>query len=122
MVPMLCIMGTIFFLSHQPGDTFDSVLFFPGEDKIAHFTIYFLLGWSVIYACGWHKGAARVKRCGVVTISICLLYGLSDELHQYFIPGRSTSLADLVADFCGAGVAVLTWLQALKRKAGKKNY
>ncbi len=120
MVPMLCIMGTIFFLSHQPGDTFDSVIYFPGEDKIAHFTIYFLLGLSVIYAFGWHKGNTRVMRTGVVTVSICLLYGISDEVHQFFIPDRCMSLADLVADFCGAGVAVLIWAQVMKRKAGNK--
>lgn len=122
MVPMLCIMGTIFFLSHQPGDTFDAVSFFPGEDKIVHFIVYFLLGLSVIYAFGWHKGSDRVGRSGAVTVCICLLYGMSDEFHQYFIPDRSTSLADLVADVCGAGAAVLIWLQALKRKVVENNF
>jgi VanZ family protein len=120
MVPMLSIMGTIFFLSHQPGDTFDAVSFFSGEDKIAHFSIYCLLGFSVIYAFGWLKGSPRVGMSCAVTFFVCLLYGLSDEVHQYFIPDRSTSFADLVADAFGAGVALFIWLQVLKRKVVKK--
>lgn len=116
---MLCIMGAIFFLSHQPGDTFESITFFPGEDKIAHFAVYFLLGLSVIYAFGWHKSTACVRRSAMLTLVVCLLYGISDEVHQYFIPDRSTSLADLLADLCGAGAAVLVWLQVLKTKTFK---
>jgi len=43
-------------------------------------------------------GAGRSK---VVSFLVCVLYGLTDETHQYFSPGRCCSVYDLVIDTCG---------------------
>lgn len=37
----------------------------------------------------------------VLTISICTAYGLSDEIHQSFVPNRVFDWYDLLADFLG---------------------
>ncbi len=109
MVPMIVVMGTIFFLSHQTGDSID-LPSFPGMDKLAHLTIYAILALSIIVAhCRESRGNSPV-RVIVTTITICLIFGISDEYHQSFIPGRFVSLGDLIADVSGALLICFAWL------------
>jgi len=53
------------------------------------------------------------------SFSFTSIYGLSDEFHQHFVPGRSPSVLDLVVDgLSGLVVALfLTWL-IMKKKQG----
>jgi len=67
-------------------------------DKVAHFSVYGLLGTLVVRALG--------LRAGVRAVVLVSLFGVSDEVHQYFTPGRSMEFADWVADTLGATVAV----------------
>ncbi len=80
--------------------------------KCAHFGMYAVLGFLVMAAV-WFSPAAKgeVKRlplCGLAALGISALYAAGDELHQYFIPGRSMELRDMMIDACGAltGTAV----------------
>ena len=41
---------------------------------------------------------------------IAVLYGLSDETHQIFVPGRYFDLADLLADACGIYLGCISYL------------
>ena len=120
MIPMVLIMGIIFFLSHQSGDSL-YVPPIPGFDKILHFGVYFVLGGAVIY--GLYSGGtlrAPLTIC-LITIVICTFYGVSDEFHQSFIPGRFVSFADLVTDFFGALAACCLWvLLSIRRKNSSK--
>jgi VanZ family protein len=108
-VPMIIVMGIIFFLSHQQGDTID-LSGLPGIDKVAHFLIYSTLAATVIIA---HKPALRSGaslRVSFNTLLVCLLYGLSDEFHQSFVPGRYVSAGDIAADMIGALLMCGLWL------------
>jgi VanZ family protein len=50
---------------------------------------------------------------GLVTIVLVVLYGVSDEYHQSFVPGRTSDVADVIADGLGASAAVfIAWLFA----------
>ena len=110
LVPMIVVMGTIFFLSHQPGDSL-YVLPVPGFDKLAHMAIYGALAAAVLYA--FHSAKNKSKDSAVslvlVTVCICILYGIGDEYHQSFIPGRFASFADILADALGAVVVTAIW-------------
>lgn len=47
---------------------------------------------------------------------ICMFYGASDEIHQYFVPNRSSELGDWAADVLGVIVAVLIIKYFLQNK------
>lgn len=123
MVPMILIMGTIFLFSHQPGDAID-LSSIPDLDKAAHFCIYGLLAASVVLA---HGSCARISypwRVCLTTLVACLLFGISDEFHQSFIPGRFVSGADVLADMAGVVMVLSGWVFSLKkgiRRSGIKD-
>lgn len=108
-LPPVVVMVTIFLLSHQPGDRL-SLPALPGLDKLAHLAIYGLLAASLIRAFGTRTRRLRPDRVAVFAILWCLVYGIGDEIHQSFIPGRSVSGWDLLADIAGATAASAVWL------------
>lgn len=108
MVPMFLVMGTIFFVSSWPVSHTTPILF-PGADKIIHCTAYFVLGLSVIYGAGNKMRKRKTALCCVV-IFFCCLYGISDELHQSFVPTRNPDIFDVFADVAGSILACGFWL------------
>lgn len=68
------------------------------DDKFAHFAVYGLLGTLV----------CRIKggRSALLALLIASVYGASDEWHQSFVPGRSSDVADWIADTLGAALAI----------------
>jgi len=113
---MIVVMGTIFFLSHQPGDSLYMPSFIPGFDKIAHMGVYAVLATTVLYAFQPELRNGRMLIFLLATVAICFVYGIGDEFHQSFIPGRSVSAADVVADTLGAVVACIAWYFWKRRK------
>jgi VanZ family protein len=85
------------------------------SDKIAHFAAYALLGALVARALA---GAAWVGYT-LTTVwhawSFSTLYALTDELHQTFVPGRSSSLGDGLADSSGALLGAVVMLVVARR-------
>lgn len=108
---MIIIMGTIFLLSHQNGDSLD-LPSFPGADKLAHMLAYGALAVTVLWYYG-KNGTVRMQRTAMLTVLLCLAYGLTDEFHQSFIPLRSVSGLDIVADTAGAAVIAFVWYNSL---------
>lgn len=70
-------------------------------DKIVHATEYALLG--VLWIRSLTRGGVRKARGWriLLAVSICIIYGATDELHQMFVPNRTPDLYDLVADAAG---------------------
>jgi VanZ family protein len=80
-------------------------------DKHVHGTIYAIL--SVLIVRGLIDSRWSDITLSVVLVAIVLaaLYGASDEFHQAFVPGRTSDVADLMADAFGATAgAVAAWL------------
>ena len=117
MVPMILVMGTIFFLSHQPGDTL-SLPMIPGLDKVAHTIIYAALGATTYFVFTPEQRRVYGWKAVLVSIVVVLAYGGLDEFHQSFIPGRKVSGGDLLADFCGGCLGV--YLYRFREMRGKK--
>lgn len=74
----------------------------PHFDKAVHFSVYGLLGTLACRAISGRRGAWWA-------LAAVSAYGATDELHQHFVPGRSTELADWVADTAGAAIAILMY-------------
>ena len=109
----------IYLLSNQPG--LDIPPLFAGQDKIFHAIVFGLLGFFLL---GTRKPATRgySDRDIIFTVLLVMLYGISDEVHQLFVPGRSADFLDVVADTAGGmlGVAALQILTRLwPRRRGK---
>jgi len=87
--------------------------------KTAHFSIYLFLGFFVTNAVN-----PSGNRTLWTPILFCLLYALSDECHQYFVPERVFSLIDIVIDSIGSLTGILIYhcfKSFFKRVSAKKN-
>lgn len=100
------MMGGIFYLSHIPGDLLPSI--FPNADKLVHGLLYAMLGALMLWALVSSKGMLSSTLCGW-GIALSTLYGILDEWHQWYVPGRSVEAADVIADAVGALVGVLLY-------------
>jgi VanZ family protein len=83
------------------------------SDKMNHFLAYFglaiLLNLTLIFQ---RKSKLFFEKAILITIIICLFYGVVDELHQMMIPGRFAETLDWIADSVGSisGVILLNFL------------
>ncbi|MBW2588928.1 MAG: VanZ family protein [Deltaproteobacteria bacterium] len=84
---------------------------FPLRDKGIHFLEYTVLGWLCAAASSRTWPSASAWRTAAFAVFISALWGLSDEIHQAFVPGRSSEVADVIADLlgsmAGAGASLL---------------
>jgi VanZ family protein len=95
-------MALIFVLSsiHSPPQLPSAI-----GDKGAHAMLYSGLAALIVRALagGWRPFAGGIA---VAAVLFSTLYGVSDELHQLFVPTRTADLNDLAADAVGSAVAV----------------
>ena len=70
--------------------------------KSAHFTEYFIL---YILLFNVIKHYIHTKKIIFYSIMGVIIYAVSDELHQYFVPERSSTIKDVFIDSCGGIVA-----------------
>ncbi len=82
--------------------------------KTAHFTIYLILGILSFMLAECYENR---KKAILYALIFCLLYAISDEIHQLFVPGRSGEIKDVLLDFSGSllGIIILTSISKIKR-------
>lgn len=73
---------------------------------------YFILGILSLNVIRFYN----IKKCIIFSIGFCLMYSLSDEIHQIFIPGRTFQFIDLFLDFIGSllGIYLLKFILKIK--------
>ncbi|WP_152656713.1 VanZ family protein [Oceanobacillus sp. CFH 90083] len=76
--------------------------------KNAHFFAYFILG--VLVLNGLRRSGVYGKKGVGIALLICILYAITDEVHQLFIPGRSGEITDVLIDSAGASVGMAVYL------------
>ena len=106
LLPVTLVMGSIFFLSHQPGNSF-SLPKIENIDKLLHCLLYAVLGLAALWALSPQFRQKRPVLAAVGIVLFCLFYGITDEFHQSFIPGRSCDVFDVMADASGGVLAVI---------------
>jgi VanZ family protein len=68
--------------------------------KSAHFCIFFMLGISVFLSV--RSVVSKISKQFIITISICTVYAIFDEVHQFFVPGRDANVTDVIIDVAGS--------------------
>lgn len=120
-IPAVVWMVVIFYLSHQPGDDLGNLL--PIFQKLlpmmssfdwGHFLAYFILAITYYLAIVSQQTTWRTK---LAIVFMCILFGITDEYHQSFIPERMPDFHDLRNDAIGAALAMLfVSIPAIRRK------
>ncbi|MEE2610047.1 MAG: VanZ family protein [Acidobacteriota bacterium] len=100
--PVWAHMTAIFISSSLPGSAVPSAL----PDKPVHFAVYGLLGALVLRALARGRWFGVGGRTALASIVLTITYGVSDEWHQSFVPGRSPDSMDLLVNGVGATVVV----------------
>ena len=81
--------------------------------KWAHVYIYLLLGASMAATVhGWNIGRT-LPRQGACAVVFCTLYAVTDEIHQFFVPGRAMLFSDIGVDALGFVPGILAALLVL---------
>lgn len=91
--------GMIFSLSSR---SYASVHLTHGLDKVTHLICYAGFGYVLLRA---FRKAGKRDFVAVWAVLIVVLYGVSDEFHQTFVPGRDFELWDIVFDGLGGLLA-----------------
>lgn len=89
--------------------------------KLAHFSLYTVVGILTMSLMSTYK-LTQMKRLGI-SLGVGVIYAISDELHQMFIPDRSSSIIDVFIDSCGVFVGILVvvlGLKVIKRVVSRK--
>ncbi|HZK25100.1 MAG TPA: VanZ family protein [Oscillospiraceae bacterium] len=82
--------------------------------KAGHFTVYLILATLVVNAL--RQSGVTGRRLYLMAFTCCLLYAITDEVHQLFVPGRGGQVRDVLLDSCGALVAILCAYVMSRRK------
>jgi len=111
-LPVFVYAVFIFYLSSIQSP--DTQPIFPHFDKCVHFGLYFFLG--ILFIRAFTHQEIIIARHLAFWYSVLLTsgYGLTDEIHQYFVPSRHCDLWDFVADSIGgvSGISVyLLWIK-----------
>lgn len=73
--------------------------------KLAHFTMYTLVGiFSMTFVSTYNL---KVKKQFLISIIIGLIYAVTDEIHQNFIPDRSPAVHDVIIDTLGVAFGTI---------------
>lgn len=76
--------------------------------KSAHFAAYTVLG--ILTGSALYTHRLKNKTVAYLSVLICFLYAVSDEIHQVFVPGRAGRISDVMIDTSGAVIGVLLCL------------
>ena len=80
--------------------------------KVAHFSIYTVVGLLLMGLLSTYKIKENWRM--ILSILLGMIYAVSDEIHQSFIPGRSPRIADVYIDTLGVILGVLLILLGIK--------
>jgi VanZ family protein len=97
-------MALIFYLSSRPAPELAKEIPIIYKLKIVHIVEYGVLSTLLFFAARETTELSQTEAASFA-VAMVLLYGATDELHQVFVPMRSASVADIIANCVGATMA-----------------
>lgn len=88
--------------------------------KLAHFAEYAVMG--VLLTVIWTQWMNRGKRLYLLITLWVFLSAAADELHQYFVPGRYASVADVLLDTCGGAFGMMVVFVLYVRREHRRKW
>ncbi|MFL6280809.1 MAG: VanZ family protein [Vicinamibacterales bacterium] len=89
------------------------------SDKSGHSIGYAMLSAVFLRALAGGRLRGVTWRRGLLAVVLATLYGVTDEFHQLFVPGRTADRYDVLADGIGASLGVAVgWLANAVRRWG----
>ena len=107
-LPVMAYVTVILWLSSQP--YLQPPLHFRNSDKVAHILEYSVLGF--LLARAW-RSTMRIRfalGAAMIALAMGIAIGAGDEFYQSFVPGRDSSVFDLLADSIGLALAQIAYL------------
>jgi VanZ family protein len=120
--PLIAACLALFIQSSLPASEKLSGLF--SFDKLLHAGAYAVLAVLFFRAYRTLAFGRKIMRVAGLSAISAGVYGLSDEIHQYFVPTRSADPYDLLADIVGGICGAWICLVVIKQRAGgsEKNH
>jgi len=117
-VPPCALMTAIFFASALPASEVTIKIW----DKAMHFVVYGALGVLFLLPLTDGRWSLLTMRRAAPAVLFAMLYGITDEIHQMFTPGRHPDIRDVAADTLGAAAAVGLILVLRVVVGGRRSY
>ena len=106
-LPVIICMGFIFYVSSIPASKIPPL--FPFQDIIFHLFVYSILSLFFARALKNTYGGLAPSKIILLTLIFGVFYGLTDEIHQTFVPYRNASGFDVLIDGIGSLVGSLIY-------------
>ena len=102
--PVVAYMVAIYYVSAQSAPPIVGPAV---SDKVAHAIAYFGFGVLAFRAVAGGLVAQVTAPRAAATMILSIVYAITDEVHQLFVPGRNGDVVDVLADAAGAALALM---------------
>lgn len=118
-LPAILYSILIFVLSSFPLKDFPAVPV-AEFDKLIHFIEYAIFGIFLMLAFTNMRSVKVVRSAIVISLIVGICYAGTDEIHQWFVPGRNSSIFDFIADAVGVVIGVILYNRIKSTRSSKQ--
>jgi len=121
-IPVYLYAALIFYISSRADLSPLVEPFFKHTDKILHIFEFGFLCFLIIRALAASIKNFSTKQIYCHALIFSIIYGIMDEVHQSFVPGRTMTIPDIIADIIGCVAIIfilhkIGYIHAQRKKA-----
>ncbi len=116
-IALIAYLALIFIASSIPGEEIPKIGF-EFSDKLIHALVYLILFLLFFYSLKYQSKSVKLRNNALTFAGLfSALYGISDEVHQMFVPMRSCEIEDWFADVTGIVIGMLVVKFAVEKRS-----